>query len=268
MKQPILIFDSGLGGLSIYKKLKQTLSSEVYYYVSDSKNLPYGELNDTQLIELCLPIIMAYVNRLNPQLIVLACNTASTLLLPYLRAQLSLPIVGVIPAIKPAAQATQTKHIALLATPATISRNYTQDLIHTFAKDCHVQKIGSSELVQLAEHKVRHHTFCTQTLKQIIDQVDPKNDVLVLGCTHFPLLKTEIESLLPKSIRTIDSGDAIVNRVETLIHTSNDASIQQPDTYCDTQNISTKLKENLKHLGFEHFQTYVPNASLFTPELL
>ena len=181
--------------------------------------------------------------------------------MPYLRAQLTLPVVGVIPAIKPAAQATQTQHIALLATPATISRRYTQDLIQTFAQNCHVQCIGSSELVHLAEHTIRHNQVCTHTLQQIIKQVDHKNDYLVLGCTHFPLLKKEIQQLLPQSIRTIDSGDAIVSRIRSLISVSNNRSTLSDDTYYDTQAIPTDLQEKLHQLGFQNFQIFQPSIN-------
>ena len=158
------------------------------------------------------------VDELNPKLIIIACNTASTIALPSLRKMCPhIDIVGVVPAIKPAAQRSRSKVIGLLATPATVSRIYTQDLIDTHAEDCRVVKVGSRKLVAAAEAKLRGEAISIVEIEQeLAPFMNERPDTIVLGCTHFPLLKQEIEQCLP-GVDLVDSTLAIGNRVSTLL---------------------------------------------------
>jgi glutamate racemase len=214
----IAIYDSGVGGLSVYQNVVARCPEHDYIFVSDNQQFPYGRKPEGEL----LARVHAVVSRLDQHhcvdVLIMACNTASTIVLPTLREKFDFPVIGVVPAIKPAAELSTTKRIGLLATPATVARPYTDRLIAEFAHDCYVVKLGSSELVQLAEHKLfgrqLDESIIGTILKPII--VDTQIDCLVLACTHFPLLKVEIGSQLKKhgrQPRLLDSGEAIANRL-------------------------------------------------------
>lgn len=218
----ILVFDSGVGGLSVAREIQQRLPLNPLVYVSDNAFFPYGTKGETELIARVDQVIGELLLRYPADILVIACNTASTLTLPHLRSKLSLPIVGVVPAIKPAAIMSKTGVIGLLATPATVARPYTHELIREYATNCQVISLGSSELVQIAEQKLRGEMIDMDAISKIaqelmrVDQAE-KMDVLVLACTHFPLLKDELTQNLPKQIKLIDSGAAIARRVEFLL---------------------------------------------------
>lgn len=218
----ILVFDSGVGGLSVAREIQQRLPLNPLIYASDNAFFPYGTKGETELIARVDQIIGELLLRYPADILVIACNTASTITLPYLRSKLSLPIVGVVPAIKPAALMSKSGVIGLLATPATVARPYTQELIHEYATNCQVISLGSSELVQIAEQKLRGEVIDADAINKIAqelmraDQAE-KMDVLVLACTHFPLLKDELAQHLPEHIKLIDSGAAIARRVEFLL---------------------------------------------------
>ncbi len=213
----VLIFDSGVGGLSVYQEIVRLVPEQKYLYAFDNEGFPYGELADDVLVERVCAMIKAISEQYPLALIVIACNTASTLVLPPLRSLFDIPIVGVVPAIKPAAYASKTKRIALLATPATVKREYTQQLIKEFSPHCQVDLIGSTELVYLAEEKLRGAIISAKALQPIVNLLDSQVDQLVLGCTHFPLLKDELAACLPKNCTLIDSGKAIAKRVKNLL---------------------------------------------------
>ncbi|PSW13135.1 glutamate racemase [Photobacterium sanctipauli] len=213
----VLIFDSGVGGLSIYQEIYRQLPQVQYVYAFDDAAFPYGELPDSELIERTSHIVTRLVERHQVDLVVIACNTASTIVLPSLREQLSIPVVGVVPAIKPAALASKRKAIGLLATPATITRQYTDILISQFANDCEVLRIGSTRLVEMAEEKLRGKPVSITELREILSAWQGKVDCIVLGCTHFPLIKEEVLLAVGEKVQVIDSGMAIANRVKALL---------------------------------------------------
>ena len=190
----IVIFDSGVGGLSIYQEVVKKCPNHYYIFVSDNLAFPYGIKPEVELIERVLSVVKAVEVQYKPDLLIVACNTASTVALPSLRSQFNFPIVGVVPAIKPAAKLSKSKVIGLLATPGTITRSYTQSLIDDFAQDCTVVKVGSSKLVEMAEQKMCGNTPPINEIEQeLIPFFNYKNlDCLVLACTHFPLLNKEI----------------------------------------------------------------------------
>lgn len=217
----VLIFDSGVGGLSIHQALKVRRPDLEYLFVSDNAAYPYGTKDEEELIERVQKVLKSAIELLEPDLVVIACNTASTVVLDVLREAHSFPFVGVVPAIKPAARISQSKKIAVLATPATAKRQYTLDLITQFAPDCEVRTVGSSELVDLAEKKLRSEALDLSILKHQLAPILEFTgcDTLVLSCTHFPILIKEIEDMVSaSSIKNIvDSGEAIARRVCDLV---------------------------------------------------
>ncbi len=215
----LLIFDSGVGGLSIATEIRQRTPELELIYVADNRNYPYGNLSEEALLERVSHLFPALLSRFQPDGIVIACNSASTLVLDRLRAITDIPIIGVVPAIKPAAKLTQTQHIGLLATPGTVQRAYTDRLIQAFAHDCQVTRIGTLELVEEAEKKLRGLSVDTHRIEQILTPclTSETLDVLVLGCTHFPFLHDEIRQILGDSIEIIDSGEAIARRTEHVL---------------------------------------------------
>ncbi|WP_074928882.1 glutamate racemase [Enterovibrio norvegicus] len=213
----VLIFDSGVGGLSVYREITKMMPEQHVIYAFDNAAFPYGELKDDVLVSRVTGMVSSICAEHDISLVVIACNTASTLVLSYLRDMLSIPVVGVVPAIKPAAVLSKTKNIGLLATPATIKRPYTFQLVNDFAPDCDVNMVGSTELVQMGESKLRGKLVNKSILKDILAPFIGQVDCIVLGCTHFPLLKEEIEEVVGKDCRVIDSGEAIASRVAELI---------------------------------------------------
>lgn len=214
----ILIFDSGLGGLSIYHHIRQALPNHRYRYLADSARFPYGELDPQELIDGCVARIREQIEAEPVDLVVIACNSASTLVLEPLRAVIDCPVVGVVPAIKPAAVMSYKKVIGLLATPGTVKRAYTDELAAQFAADCEMVRVGSSDLVWLAEQKLAGKAVSRTELEPILAPfIAQQPDVVVLGCTHFPLLKEEIAQVLGPKVRLVDSGAAIARRVSQLL---------------------------------------------------
>ncbi len=233
----ILVFDSGVGGLSVCQKIMTTCQNIEIHYLSDNKGFPYGETPEQQLIANASALLLTAIKLIKPTLVVIACNTASTVVLPTLREKISVPIVGVVPAIKTAAQLGNT--FALLATPATIARRYTDDLITTYASDKTVIKLGSRELVRHIESHLHGEDLDRNLLIKIIDNIKQQAtgqsiNTVVLGCTHFPLIKTEFEKLQP-DWQWIDSGQAIANRVKEVL---------------DQSDIKSMTKEQKRHCAW------------------
>lgn len=212
----VLIFDSGVGGLSVYQAIVEHLPQLSIVYTFDNEAYPYGELEQDVLISRVTSIVVSAVVKESIDLVVIACNTASTIVLPSLRAELSIPVVGVVPAIKPASLLSNLA-VGLIATPATVTRQYIHDLIQDFSPHQPVELLGSTRLVDMAEAKLRGYTIDLQELNCILAPLRQKIDVAVLGCTHFPLIKDEIQTVLGKEVLLVDSGKAIARRVAQLL---------------------------------------------------
>ncbi|MBN6062715.1 glutamate racemase [Aggregatibacter actinomycetemcomitans] len=255
-KPTILFFDSGVGGFSVYREVKQLLPDYHYLYCFDNAYFPYSEKPEEKIIERTLKICRYIDQMYLPDLIVIACNTASTVVLPALREHFSVPIVGTVPAIKPAAAKTTTKHIGLLATKGTVKRKYLSDLIDKYAIDCRVEKIGSTKLVELAERKLHGYPIDLNEIKFEVQTWVTMSDLdcVVLGCTHFPLIKSEIQQCLPQVTYFIDSGAAIAKRVESLLSDVKVRSNNQTNNqvFC-TKMLAQKdgLPNLIQSLGFE-----------------
>ena len=252
MSGPILVFDSGIGGLSVLNEIRKQLPQHDYCYLFDNARLPYGNLSEQELITGCVALITHHAQRLNASIVVVACNTASPLVLPLLRQQLTIPVVGVVPAIKPAAMLSKKKHIGLLATPGTVKRDYTQALINQFAGNCKVELFGTSDLVLLAELYVAQQPIDIDKLNHILAPIAASNiDVLVLGCTHFPMIAAEISHYLGDGVTLLDSGEAIAKRVRFLLSKEHNGNKQLQACY--TKQISQGLKATLVDYGFSDF---------------
>ena len=227
----ILVFDSGLGGTTILKEIHARLPSYAYSYAMDNNAFPYGNKANDYLLERSVKLFEFLINHSHPDLIVIACNTASTLILDKLRSQFDTPFVGVVPAIKPAAATSESKVIGLLATEATIGRDYIKELNNEYAGQCEVIQLGSQKLVELAEDKLKGNPVDTVALHKELKSLKEhplanKIDTFVLGCTHFPAIKNEIATIWPHKARWIDSGEAIARRVDELCQ--NITSKKQP----------------------------------------
>ncbi|EKT54073.1 glutamate racemase [Providencia burhodogranariea] len=221
IRPTILVFDSGVGGLSVYREVKKLLPNAHYIYAFDNEAFPYGEKSEEFIIDRVYQIVNAIAKKHALTIAIIACNTASTVSLPNLRAHFSFPVVGVVPAIKPATKLTRNGVVGLLATKGTVNREYTKELIERFATDCKVVSLGSAELVQLAERKLHGEKIplaeVIQAVKPWIRMPEPP-DTVILGCTHFPLLIEELEEVLPNGTRFIDSGSAIARRTVWLVN--------------------------------------------------
>lgn len=217
----VLVFDSGLGGLTVLREIAALRRDLKLVYAADDAVFPYGRLEDEALIARVSSVMDELIARYKPALVVIACNTASTLTLPVLRAKHPVAFVGTVPAIKPACAQSKTKRISVLATPGTVKRDYTRELIREFAGDCQVDLIGSEWLASLAEAYLRGEEASDG---QIAKEIAPafrsdgkKTDTVVLACTHYPLLLNRLKKLAPWPVEWVDPAPAIARRVASLL---------------------------------------------------
>jgi glutamate racemase len=223
--RPILFFDSGVGGLSIVAPARAAMPHAPMVYAADSAGFPYGTRSEGEIAARVPALLGRLAERYQPRLIVIACNTASTIALAHVRAALAIPIVGTVPAIKPAALLSATRTIGVLGTEATVRQAYVDDLATRFAGDCRVLRHGSADLVELAEAKL--HGRATDparyraVLAGLFDQPGGRDiDVIVNSCTHFPLVEPELAvaatAMGHRPIRFVDGGAGIARRIAAL----------------------------------------------------
>ncbi len=218
----ILVFDSGLGGLTVYREIAAARPDAAYVYVADDAGFPYGNQPEATLIARILDVIGKAIADHAPDLVVVACNTASTLALNDLRARFAVPFVGTVPAIKPACAQSRTKRVAVLGTQATVSREYTRALIREFAAGCDVALVGSSHLASYAEAELAGQPVADDAIKTEIapcfaDTDGRRTDTVVLACTHYPLLIERFRELAPWPVDWLDPAPAIARRVADLV---------------------------------------------------
>ncbi len=247
----IMVFDSGVGGLSIVREIQQSLPGCDLIYASDNAAFPYGTKTEAELVERVDRVLHRLLREHSADIVVIACNTASTLTLPHLRERFHQPIVGVVPAIKPAAAQSRSRVIGLLATPATVARAYTHELVREFASDCEIISLGSAELVHLAEAKLRGHNPSPSQLEPIgrVFKEHPKGaemDTLVLACTHFPLLREELSQILGPKVTLVDSGAAIARRVAYWLETMGFETGKEPARHTSLFTRQTAEVEQLR----------------------
>ena len=206
--------DSGIGSISFFSTLNRLLPGVPLTAFADQKFFPYGEKSEQEIVNRLVTVSDQLVELIKPSTILVACNTASTAVLPALREKFHLPIVGIVPAIKPAAEISKSKKIALLATPGTVGRSYIQELIDKYASDCDIIRISCPNLAKLAEQKIIHGLDVQRSLLNELQHLKELNhypyiDTLILGCTHFTFLRDEI-------IHFWDSGIAILDPIESV----------------------------------------------------
>ncbi|HEU5019717.1 MAG TPA: glutamate racemase [Pseudolabrys sp.] len=219
----VLTFDSGLGGLTVFREIVAARPDARFVYVADDAAFPYGKLAEDILIARVREVIGKAIADTAPDIVVIACNTASTLALADLRARFSVPFVGTVPAIKPACAQSVSKRVAVLGTLATVSREYTRRLIREFAAACTVDLIGSSRLATFAEAElagagVADAEIASEITPCFIDTGGRRTDTVVLACTHYPLLLKRFRALTPWPVTWIDPAPAIARRVADLLH--------------------------------------------------
>ncbi|WP_423606566.1 glutamate racemase [Sphingomonas sp. MS122] len=219
--RPILFFDSGVGGLSVLAPTRTLLPQAPLVYAADSAGFPYGTRSEAEIAARVPALLGRLAERYRPRLIVIACNTASTIALAHVRAALDVPIVGTVPAIKPAAALSRTRVIGVLGTDATVRQPYVDKLAAEFAADCTVIRHGSAELVQLAEAKLRGESLDPARFRTVLDGLfgqpgGERIDVVVNACTHFPLVEEELDAAAPRPVRFIDGGPGIARRIAHL----------------------------------------------------
>ncbi|MCX6123683.1 MAG: glutamate racemase [Proteobacteria bacterium] len=215
------VFDSGVGGLTILSSIDRLLPNAQRSYCCDRLNFPYGTKSSNEVLQCTLDITRAFFDRAKFDVLVIACNTASTIALADVRKALPIPVVGVVPAVKPAALLSKTKKIGVLATQAAVRQKYLTDLVETFASNCEVRLFGSSNLVDWAEKKLRGQPVSLVSLRDELQDViqfsERGMDQLVMGCTHFPLLSDEIRALLPKTVTLVDSSSAVALQAKAVL---------------------------------------------------
>ena len=217
---PLLFFDSGVGGFSVLGPTLKLLPNAPIVYAADSAGFPYGKRSEAEIASRVPALLGRLVERFRPRLAVIACNTASTIALEHVRSALDLPVVGTVPAIKPAAEMSRTRVIGVLGTQATVRQPYVDELAARFAADCTIIRHGSPELVELAEAKLGGDIIDVDAVRAAAQPLfeapdGDRIDTIVLACTHFPLLEDELTAAFP-GITYIDGGPGIARRIAYL----------------------------------------------------
>lgn len=220
---PILMFDSGIGGLTVLREARVLMPDRRFVYVADDAGFPYGAWEEPALRGRIIDLFGELLERFRPQISVIACNTASTLAIEALReAYPGHPFVGTVPAIKPAAERTWSGLVSVLATPGTVKRQYTRDLIRQWASKCHVRLVGSDRLASLAERYMRDGFVDEEAVRAeiapcFVEQDGRRTDIVVLACTHYPFLVNRMRKTAPWPVDWLDPAEAIARRALSLL---------------------------------------------------
>lgn len=221
-RRQLAVIDSGIGGLGVVREIRARLPEADIVYVADNGGFPYGNLPDAAVVERCARIVEALDRLIAPSAVVVACNTATTVALAPLRERFPVPFIGCVPAIKWAAKVSRTKTFGLLATPATVRREYLRELIEQFAQGCTVLTHGSQRLAPLAERRFRGLSVDQGLLRDEVAVLTEAPggaalDTIVLGCTHYGFLLAELQSVAPKGITWLDPAGAVARRVAAFL---------------------------------------------------
>ena len=228
---PVLIFDSGLGGLTVFRHVFKEMPDDHLVYFVDNDGFPYGDREEEALVDRLVALIGKIIEDIHPRAIVIACNTATTIAIDALRAAYTqqepwVPIVGTVPAIRVAAKVSESRMFSVLATPGTVHRDYTKALIDDFAGDCDVALVGVDQLAAIAEAKMYGREIDIAQLSVLIrtaylEKAGKRTDTIVLGCTHYPLIETELEEAGPWPVHFIDPAPAIARRLRVVLEENN-----------------------------------------------
>lgn len=219
----VLVFDSGIGGLSVLREARVMMGNRNFVYVADDAAFPYGDWDEEPLCKRMVELFGRLIARWKPEICVIACNTASTIGIFALReAYPDQEFVGTVPAIKPAAERTSSGMVSVLATPGTVKRQYTRDLIEQYASTCHVTLVGSTKLAALSEAYMRggytdEEAVKTEIMPCFIGDGIRRTDIVVLACTHYPFLANRMRKMAPWPVDWIDTSEAIARRAQTLL---------------------------------------------------
>lgn len=218
----LLIFDSGLGGLTVARAIRESAPEALMSYVADDAGFPYGALSDALLAARVEKVVGQAIAAISPDAAVIACNTASTITLPLLRERYALPFIGTVPAVKPAAGVSRSRLISVLATPATVRRDYTRDLIAEHGQGCRFNLVGSDRLATLAERyaageRVHDEAIAEEIRPCFVQEGASRTDVIVLACTHYPLLIERLERVAPWPVTWLDPAPAIARRASNVL---------------------------------------------------
>ena len=250
--QPIGIFDSGVGGTSIWREIHLLLPNEHTIYLADSKNAPYGNKTKSEIVDLSIKNTELLIEK-GCKLIVVACNTATTNAIKTLRENYPIPFIGIEPAIKPASLNTQTKAVGILATKGTLSSELFNETSDLYSRGIKVVEQVGNELVELIESGDIHSEHIKVLLKTYIQpMIDAKIDYLVLGCTHYPYLIPLLLELLPKHVKIIDSGEAVARQTKAVLEKHNLLNVQKTQT--KSQFYSNKNPQVLAQLLGEDYK--------------
>lgn len=250
MKIDIAFLDSGTGGLPYMLYLKHATSTQNCVYVGDTINFPYGEKTKNEVIECVKIAVEKIIRNFDPKVIVLACNTMSVSALEAIRKEFSIPFVGTVPAIKLAASKTKNHRIGLLATDRAVKEDYTKSLIKEFASDCEVFCRGDGQLISFIEKKILHATKdeIQQAIKPAVDYFTSNQvDTVILGCTHFVHIATEIANAMGKDTMVIDSRDGVTKQALKLSNTNNKLNQKDIDIKDQSFFITSNIKEDEEH---------------------
>ncbi len=222
-ERPVLVFDSGIGGLTVLREARVLMPGRHFLYVADDAGFPYGAWEEQALQQHVVDLFGRLIEAYDPEIAIIACNTASTLVLDDLRKAFPrTPFVGTVPAIKPAAERTRSGLVSVLATPGTVKRQYTRDLITQWASKCHVRLVGSNNLAGLAETYMRQGFVEEDAVRAeispcFVERDGKRTDIVVLACTHYPFLVNRMRKTAPWPVDWLDPGEAIARRALSLL---------------------------------------------------
>lgn len=248
---PVLLFDSGLGGLSVLREVRVRMPGRRLVYVADDRGFPYGGWSEPALAEHIRALFRDLIPRIRPCLSIIACNTASTLVMAELRADHpGVPFVGTVPAIKPAAERTASGLVSVLATPGTVRRAYTEELIRSFAREARVTLVGSQHLAALCEASLRGQQVGDDAIRAeiapcFVESAGARTDIVVLACTHYPFLANRFRRLAPWPVDWLDPAEAIAARAASLLPGETPTGEPRPDQAIFTAGLPDGATRNL-----------------------
>lgn len=241
---PIGLFDSGIGGTSIWKEIHNLLPNENTIYLADSKNAPYGQKSKEEIIALSIKNTEFLLNK-NAKMIVVACNTATTNAIKELREKFDVPFIGIEPAIKPAANNSKTQTIGILATKGTLNSELFNKNVERFQETTIIEQVGFN-LVKLIENGEMYSEEMTLLLNQYLQpMIDANIDYLVLGCSHYPFLIPQIKKILPENVKIIDSGEAVAKQTQKILKEKIGFNTGSKKTNLFYTNSNPKVLENI-----------------------
>lgn len=233
--KPVLLLDSGIGGLTVLREARVLMPERGFIYVADDAGFPYGGWEEAALKDRLLSLFERLIDTYQPEICIVACNTAFTLAGADLRARFpDMTFVGTVPAIKPAAERTRSGLVSVLATPGTVKRAYTRDLIQSFASQCHVRLVGSENLARMAEAWIRGEAISDDAVAAeiapcFIEDGAKRTDIVVLACTHYPFMANVFRRLAPWPVDWLDPAEAIARQARRKVEPVDGA--EHPDGF-------------------------------------